>query len=264
MGDHDAMTTKIDIQHLSVEYRRGPERFTALADVSLTIREGEFVCLLGPSGCGKTTLLDAIAGFERPSSGSVSVDGRPVDGPDPRHTFVFQDYGLLPWRTVERNVGLGLENRKLTRPERQQTVDRYLDLVGLAASRNHYPDQLSGGMRQRVALARALAVDPDMLLMDEPFGALDVITRTRMQDELIRIWQACGKTVIFVTHDIDEAVYLADRVVIMTPDPGRVKAVKTIDLGRGRDRTDTRFLAERDQILEIFEMKNYTEVEFYL
>ncbi|MDR0954106.1 MAG: ABC transporter ATP-binding protein [Rikenellaceae bacterium] len=258
------MKTKIDIQHLSVEYGRGAERFTALADVSLTVREGEFVCLLGPSGCGKTTLLNAIAGFERPTSGSLLIDGSPVDGPNPRHTVVFQDYGLLPWRTVERNVGLGLENRNLSPSGRQQTVDRCLDLVGLTAFRNYYPEQLSGGMRQRIALARALAVDPDMLLMDEPFGALDVITRARMQDELIRIWQTCAKTIVFVTHDIDEAVYLADRVVIMAPDPGRIKAVKTIDLGRGRDRTSVRFMAERDQILEIFEMKNYTEVEFYL
>ena len=254
----------IDIKNVSIEFQQHKQKFAALNDISLSISEGEFICLLGPSGCGKTTLLNAIAGFEKISSGSIKIAGQEVNKPDAQNTFLFQNYGLLPWRTVQHNVELGLENKKLTKDERRQISDKYINLVGLDDFKKRHPNQLSGGMQQRVAIARALAVDPKILFMDEPFCALDVITRANLQDEIIRIWQECRKTVIFVTHDIDEAVYLADRVVIMTPNPGRIKAVKTINLGRGRDRTGKEILSIRDHVLEIFEMKNCNEVEYYL
>lgn len=254
----------IEIKNISVEFQQNKQKFAALENVSLSISEGEFICLLGPSGCGKTTLLNAIAGFEKVSSGSIKIGGQEVKEPDAQNTFLFQNYGLLPWRTVRHNIELGLENRKLAKGERQKISDKYISLVGLDDFKKNYPCQLSGGMQQRVAIARALAVDPKILYMDEPFSALDVITRAYLQDEIIRIWQEYKKTVIFVTHDIDEAVYLADRIIIMAPNPGRIKAVKTINLGRGRDRTGKEFQSIRDNIIEIFEMKNYAEVEYYL
>jgi NitT/TauT family transport system ATP-binding protein len=254
----------IEIKNVSVEFQQKKEKFAALNDVSLSISEGEFICLLGQSGCGKTTLLNAIAGFEKTTSGSIKIGGQEVGKPDAKNTFLFQNYGLLPWRTVQHNVELGLENRKLSKAERQAISDKYINLVGLDDFKKSHPNQLSGGMQQRVAIARALAVNPKILYMDEPFGALDVITRACLQNEIIRIWQEYKKTVIFVTHDIDEAVYLADRVVIMSPNPGRIKAVKTINLGRERDRTSKEFQSIRDTILEIFEMKNYVEAEYYL
>jgi NitT/TauT family transport system ATP-binding protein len=254
----------IEVKNVSVEFQQRGQRFTALHDVSLSVSEGEFVCLLGPSGCGKTTLLHVIAGFERPSSGSVRIDGRPVAGPDAGNTFLFQHYGLLPWRTVQRNVELGLENRKGTKRERRACADEFIRLVGLDDFRQRYPAQLSGGMQQRTAIARALAVSPRILYMDEPFGALDVITRAHMQDEIVRIQREFCKTVLFVTHDIDEAVCLADRIVVMAPEPGRIKAVKSVNLGRERDRTGEEFRYVRNHILELFEMKNYHEAEYYL
>jgi NitT/TauT family transport system ATP-binding protein len=256
----------IEIKNISVEFQQNKQKFAALEDVSLNIAKGEFICLLGPSGCGKTTLLNAIAGFEKTASGSIKIDGREVRNgkPDARNTFLFQNYGLLPWRTVEHNVELGLENKKLTKEERRAIAGKYIHIVGLDDFGKRYPSQLSGGMQQRVAIARALAVDPQILYMDEPFSALDVITRANLQDEIIRIWQEYRKTVIFVTHDIDEAVYLADRVVIMAPNPGRIKAVKAINLGRGRDRAGKEFQSIRENIFEIFEMKSYNEVEYYL
>ena len=254
----------IEVKNVSVEFQQHRQKFSALTNVSLSISEGEFICLLGPSGCGKTTLLNAIAGFEKTTSGIIKIDGKEVKKPDAQNTFLFQNYGLLPWRTVQHNVELGLENRKLTKEERQAISGKYINLVGLDDFRKSYPSQLSGGMQQRVAIARALAVDPKILYMDEPFSALDVITRANLQDEIIRIWKEYKKTVIFVTHDIDEAIYLADRIVIMAPNPGRIKAVKTVNLGRERDRTSKEFQRVRDNILEIFEMKNYVEVEYYL
>jgi NitT/TauT family transport system ATP-binding protein len=254
----------IEIKNVSVEFQQNKQLFLALNDVSLNIVEGEFICLLGSSGCGKTTLLNAIAGFEKASAGSIKIDGKEVKKPNAQHTFLFQNYGLLPWRTVQSNVELGLENRKISKDERQKISDKYINLVGLDNFKKSHPSHLSGGMQQRVAIARALAVDPKILFLDEPFGALDVITRANMQDEIVRIWQTYKKTVIFVTHDIDEAVYLADRVVIMKPNPERIKAIVSVNLGRGRNRTGEDFLRIRDNILEIFEMKNYNEMEYYL
>jgi NitT/TauT family transport system ATP-binding protein len=231
------------------------EKQQALAKVNLEVYEGEFVCLLGPSGCGKTTLLSMIAGFNGPTAGEVLIDGEKVVKPDPRHITIFQEYGLFPWRTVLDNVAFGLESQGVTRAEREKTAMEYIKLVGLEEFARNHPGELSGGMKQRVALARALAVKPDIIFMDEPFGALDAMTRFKMQEEIVRIWQETNKTIIFVTHDIDEAVYLADRVVVMTPLPGKVKSIIPVSIGRQRDRTSIDFIRIRDRIYTEFALK---------
>jgi NitT/TauT family transport system ATP-binding protein len=209
----------------------------ALVDINLDVRDGEFVCLLGPSGCGKSTLLKIVAGLIPATSGTVVIDGKAIDGPGPDRAVVFQDYALFPWMTVRDNVEFGLEARKLARPARREISDRLLGVVGLSDFAGRYPHHLSGGMKQRVSIARALAVDPSLLLMDEPFGALDAQTRQSLQDELLRIWRDYRKTVIFVTHSIEEAIYLSDRIAVMTARPGRIKEVVSIDEPRPRDMT---------------------------
>jgi ABC-type nitrate/sulfonate/bicarbonate transport system ATPase subunit len=195
----------------------------ALSAVDLTVAEGEFVCLLGPSGCGKSTLLNIIGGFEAPTAGAVTIDGQTVTGSDPRRVFVFQEYGIFPWASVWDNVALGL--RKLPADEQARTIQRTIDLVGLKGFEKSFPSELSGGMRQRVAVARALAVKPDIILMDEPLGALDSLTRMQMRSEILRIWQEEKMTILFVTHDIDEALQLSDRIVVMSPRPGRIAEI---------------------------------------
>jgi NitT/TauT family transport system ATP-binding protein len=197
----------------------------ALERVSLTVREREFLALLGPSGCGKSTLLYLIGGFLPIETGKIIVDGRPIAGPGPDRGIVFQNFALFPWKTVRKNVLYGLERQRLPRAERELRAQSFIDLVGLTGFEDSYPSHLSGGMKQRVAIARTLAFDPRMLLMDEPFGALDAQTRSLMQSELLAIWQKTRKTVIFVTHDVHEAVYLADRVAVMTARPGRIKTI---------------------------------------
>ncbi|MEV4478426.1 ABC transporter ATP-binding protein [Micromonospora coxensis] len=204
---------------------------TALDQLTLGVRPGEFLVVVGPSGCGKSTLLDLLGGLSRPTSGQVLVDGRPVTGPGLDRGIVFQQYALLPWRTAAGNVAFGLEAKGVPRADRADLVDRHLALVGLSGFAERYPHELSGGMKQRVAIARSLAYDPDILLMDEPFAALDAQTRDTLQDELVRIWQATGKTVVFITHGIDEAVHLGQRVAVMTSRPGRIKQVIDIELG---------------------------------
>lgn len=228
---------------------------TVLDKVDLYIKEGEFICLLGPSGCGKSTLLNLIAGFDTPSTGTIKINGNTVTQPSIERIVIFQNYGLLPWRNVIKNVELGLEAKKLKRKERRRIAEEYIKLVGLSDYKKHHPPQLSGGMQQRVALARALAVEPKILLMDEPFGALDAMTRMHMQDEIERIWQEKKKTIIFVTHDIEEAVFLADRIVIMTPSPGRVKTIIEVPLPRKRDRTSLDFLKIKDKVFTEFNLK---------
>ncbi|MCM0678834.1 ABC transporter ATP-binding protein [Micromonospora phytophila] len=204
---------------------------TALDQVTLGVRPGEFLVVVGPSGCGKSTLLDLLGGLSRPTGGQVLVDGRPVTGPGMDRGIVFQQYALLPWRTAAGNVAFGLEAKGVPRAERAGLVAHHLDLVGLGGFAGSYPHELSGGMKQRVAIARSLAYDPDILLMDEPFAALDAQTRDSLQDELLRIWERTGKTVVFITHGIDEAVHLGQRVAVMTSRPGRIKRVIDIDLG---------------------------------
>ncbi|MEV7520933.1 ABC transporter ATP-binding protein [Streptomyces sp. NPDC091371] len=199
--------------------------FTALDGIDLEIGSGEFLVVVGPSGCGKSTLLDLLGGLSRPTGGRILLDGEPVTGPGLDRGIVFQQYALLPWRTAQGNVEFGLEATGVPRRQRASRAREFLDLVGLTGFEDRHPHQLSGGMRQRVAIARALAYDPDVLLMDEPFAALDAQTRESLQDELRRIWQRTGKTVVFITHGIEEAVYLGQRVAVMTSRPGRVKEV---------------------------------------
>ena len=213
-------------------------------------RRGEFVCIVGPSGCGKTTLLNAIGGFLMPTSGEVIVEGSGVRGPDPRRIFIFQEGGVFPWLTVRDNIGFGLSRRKPA--EREAIIGRYVEMVGLDGFERSYPRELSGGMRQRVEIARALAASPEILYMDEPFGALDYITRFKMRSDLVRIWQAERKTVLFVTHDIDEAVQLADRVVVFSRRPATIREDVPIHLPRPRDmRSDGFLLARDDRIFAI-------------
>ncbi|MEU6061022.1 ABC transporter ATP-binding protein [Streptomyces sp. NPDC047097] len=212
--------------------------FTALDGVDLAIPAGEFTVVVGPSGCGKSTLLDLLAGLTRPTGGRILLDGRPVTGPGLDRGIVFQQYALLPWRTAQGNVEFGLEAIGVPRRERADRARAYLDLVGLTGFEDRHPHELSGGMRQRVAIARSLAYDPDVLLMDEPFAALDAQTRESLQDELLRIWRRTGKTILFITHGIEEAVYLGQRVAVMTSRPGRIKRVVPIGLGEQRATAD--------------------------
>jgi NitT/TauT family transport system ATP-binding protein len=212
---------------------RGPVR--ALQNFDIDIQEGEFLSIVGPSGCGKSTFLNVLLGLIRPDSGDVRMQGTPISGPSTNRAMVFQEFGLLPWRTVKANVELGLELKGLGGAERARVSEPLIEMVGLAGFEGHFPHELSGGMKQRVGLARALATDPDVLLMDEPFAALDAQTRDLMQVELLRIWQQAKKTVLFVTHQIDEAIYLSDRVMVMTKRPGRAKKIFPIELPRPRD-----------------------------
>jgi ABC-type nitrate/sulfonate/bicarbonate transport system ATPase subunit len=237
------MTPKVHADRVSKVYvtRQGP--MVAVHDLSLEIPDRHFVCLLGPSGCGKSTLLSMIAGFVQPTSGRILVDGAPVTAPGRDRGVVFQEYVLFPWRTARQNVELGPLLRGQAPPERQRVADRHLAMVGLADHVHKYPRELSGGMKQRVAIARALANDPAVLLMDEPFGALDAQTREVMQEELLRIWLAERKTIVFVTHSISESLYLADDVVVMTARPGRIKEIVSVDLPRPRERGSPEFLA---------------------
>src|SRR5216683_27369 len=226
---------KLELNHISMVYAQRGRPFTAVRDVSLQIETGEFISIVGASGCGKTTLLRIVDGLIRPSHGEVCVDGTPVTGPGPDRGFVFQQDALFPWRTVLNNIVFGLEVQGRKKAESRARADGLIRLVGLAGFEQHFPHELSGGMRQRANLARALTIDPDILLMDEPFASLDAQTREIMQSELLRIWRSNRKTVLFVTHQIDEAVYLADRVVVMTSRPGQVKAVLEVDIQRPRD-----------------------------
>lgn len=225
---------------------RGGDPVHVLERVDLEVSAGEFVCIVGPSGCGKTTLLNIIAGFLRPSRGELLVEGRAVEGPDPRRIYIFQEGGVFPWLTVRENIGFGLG--RVERAERERIVARYVEMVGLVGFEAAYPRELSGGMRQRVEIARALAADPEILYMDEPFGALDYITRFKMRADLVRIWQAERKTVLFVTHDIDEALQLADRVLVMSRRPATIREVVEVDLPRPRDIDGAGYLRRRDRI----------------
>ena len=214
-----AVGTKLQVDNLNIVFTRDGKTTPVLQDINLDVSGGEFVCVVGPSGCGKSTLLNVMGGFLSPTSGRVKIDGEVVHGPDPRRVFVFQERGVFPWLTVEGNIGFGLF--KLPAAERKQRVAYYIKMVGLQGFEESYPAELSGGMKQRLEVARALAVNPDMLYLDEPFGALDSITRHIMRGELLRIWEAERKTIVFVTHDIDEAVQMADRVVVLSAAAGR-------------------------------------------
>jgi len=225
----------IRIRGVRKVFATGGREVVALDGIDLDIEAGQLVCLLGPSGCGKSTLLNAIAGFSPPTGGTIVASGRPVIGPGPDRAMVFQEYALFPWMTVAENVAFGLEMKRAPRAEIREKVDALLGKLALREFRDRFPKDLSGGMRQRVAIARVLAIDAPMLLMDEPFGALDALTRRNLQDELLRIWAELRKTIVFVTHGIEESIYLADRVVVMTYRPGTVKRIVPIILPRPRD-----------------------------
>jgi NitT/TauT family transport system ATP-binding protein len=226
---------------------------TALAELSFSVDHGEFVTVVGPSGCGKTTLVRLVGGFEAPTSGQLLVDGAPVTGPAPSRAMVFQEYHLFPWLTVRENVAFGLVEEGMPEAQRNERVRNMLALVGLGDRADAYPSELSGGMKQRVGLARALAVDPSVLLMDEPFGSVDAQTRRHLQSELLELWRTMDKTVLFVTHNIEEAVLLADRVLVLTGTPGRIHDDVRIDLSRPRDRTDDAFVSHVEELLQLVE-----------
>ena len=249
-----ASASAVSIRNVSMSFpgKRPGEQIDVLENISAEVAHGEFVCLVGPSGCGKSTLLNIVAGFLDATSGEVLVDGEPVTGPDARRIFVFQENGVFPWLNVVENIGFGL--RKLGTTERKRTIARYIDMVGLNGFEDSYPRELSGGMRQRVEIARALAANPDIIYMDEPFGALDFLTRMKMRADLVRIWQSEKKTILFVTHDIEEAVQLADRVLVMTQRPATIQEIVDVDLARPRDLDSRGYLEKRDCIFRLMGM----------
>ena len=238
----------ITISGVNKIFSTSEREVTALKDITLSIPDGQFVCLLGPSGCGKSTLLNAVAGFSLPTSGQIVAGGQAVTGPGPDRGMVFQEYALFPWMTVEQNVAFGLEIKGMEKTAIEQRVLALLDTLGLKDFRSRFPKDLSGGMRQRVAIARILALDSPIMLMDEPFGALDALTRRNLQDELLRIWAELKKTILFVTHSIEEAIYLADRIVVMTYRPGTVKRDIVVDLPRLRDPASAEFNALKREL----------------
>jgi len=239
----------ISMKSLSKTFIKGKRTVAAIDDFTLDVRNGEIVCLLGPSGCGKTTVLRIVAGLETPTAGKIRVAGKPVSGSGPDRGMVFQEFALFPWRTVRKNIEFGLEVKGVPQEKRAEISGRYIELVGLKGFEDSHPKELSGGMKQRVGIARALANDPSVLLMDEPFGSLDAQTRNLMQKELLRIWAATRKTILFVTHSVDEAVFLADRIVVMTARPGKVREIIEVGLPRPRDRTSSEFISVRGKVL---------------
>jgi sulfonate transport system ATP-binding protein len=257
-----AHAATLDIQHLFKQYdiqggaTRSPARgattgnvLPVLDDITLSVAPGEFVSIVGTSGCGKSTLLRLVVGLEEDYRGEILLDGKRLSGTSLDRGIVFQEHRLFPWLTVEQNIAIALLNANLTRAEKNETVREHIALVGLDGFERTYPHQLSGGMSQRVAIARALVTRPEILLLDEPFGALDAMTRAHLQQELQRIWQAEGITMILVTHDVEEAVYLGDRVVVMAPRPGRIQRIVPIDLPRPRDRAETAFAHAREAVM---------------
>jgi NitT/TauT family transport system ATP-binding protein len=244
----EATVPILDLKGVGKTYTLQGQRIEALRGADLTVRKGEFICLIGASGCGKSTLLRIVAGFEAPTTGQALMWGEPIDGPSPRRGMVFQDYGLFPWLSVRGNIAFGPISRGRPAGEVKATVERFVELVGLNRFADAYPHQLSGGMKQRVAIARVLANDAEVVLMDEPFGALDAMTRERLQDELLDLWQRTGLTVLFVTHAIEEAIFLANRVVVMSPGPGRIDSEMPIGLERPRDVSAPDFNAIRREL----------------
>jgi NitT/TauT family transport system ATP-binding protein len=238
----------LTIRGVTKRFSVGDGEVEALAPVDLSIPTGEFVCMIGASGCGKSTLLRIVAGFEEPTTGNVAMYGKAITGPGSDRGMVFQDYALFPWMTVRENISFGPRQRQLPREEIAKTADEFVRMVGLERFADRYPNQLSGGMKQRVAIARVLANDASILLMDEPFGALDALTREQLQNELLQIWKRTGVTTIFVTHSVEEAVLLADRVLVMSAGPGRIDSDFRIDLPRPRDVSSPEFNALRRDI----------------
>lgn len=254
---------KLKAVNITKIFEDGERKVVAIKDFNLEVKENEFTVIVGPSGCGKSTFLYMVAGFEKPTKGKILLNGKPITKPGPDRGIVFQEPALYPWRTVLGNIMFGLEVAGVPKDKARKKAMQYVKMVGLTGFENAYPHTLSGGMKQRVGIARALAYDPEILLMDEPFGALDAQTRKIMQQELIRIWEKTKKTVIFVTHSVIEAVYLADTIVVMTARPGRVKGIINVDLPRPRSYTDPNYLKIREKVLSLLEeeVKKSLELE---
>lgn len=261
---HTSARGLVQVEDLGVCFRRRGQSIPVLDGINFTIHPGEFLCLLGPSGCGKSTILNAVAGFLKPSTGYILVDGQPVQGPGADRGFVFQQYSLLPWKTTYQNVEFGLKIRGVPRAEREELVNYYLNRVGLYKHRHSYPYQLSGGMQQRASIIRALVNSPSVLLMDEPFAALDAQTRHMMQELLLSIWSELKSTVIFVTHDIEEAVFLSDRIFVMGVSPGRIKETVSVTLERPRhvdSMLSTEFLQLNRQVFELIREETLKQMD---
>ncbi|MAF67525.1 MAG: ABC transporter ATP-binding protein [Planctomycetes bacterium] len=254
MSERAKQRAKVTFEGVSKSFDQRGGILDVLEDIDLTVADGEFVCLLGPSGCGKSTLLNIVGGFERPTAGRVTIDGVEVEGPDARRVFVFQEYGIFPWASAWDNIALGL--RHLPRSEREEIVQRTIDMVGLSGFESAYPMELSGGMKQRVEVARALAVSPDVIYMDEPFGALDSLTRLTMRSEIIRIWQQERNTILFVTHDVDESIQIADRIVVFTPRPGRVAEIVEVGLEHPRDLGSPEYGEIKNRLYELLGVRH--------
>ena len=251
---------KIEVQSVSFDYVRNKSKFAALKDINLSIKEGEFICILGSSGCGKSTLLSLLSGLNRPKAGEILVDGKPVKGPGIDRAVVFQQYSLFPWLTVKGNVLFGIRQsgRKMGRTERNELAERYVESVGLSSAKNRYPNELSGGMKQRVAVARALALESDVLLLDEPFGAIDPKLRLELQELVSKLCTEHNKTVVFITHDVDEAILLADRIVVM--EPGRIKSIHKVKLPHPRVREELVGTSEYEKLHRQLIMAFYDQV----
>lgn len=245
------MGTHVELDSVTKFYAGQEKQLHALHDISFGIERGEFVCIVGPSGCGKSTLLKIMAGLDQPSSGEVRIQGGTVRGPHSKISMVFQAFGLFPWRTVLENVAYGLEMRRVSKPERQEIAKQYLEMVGLGAYEHMYPKQLSGGMKQRVGIARALAVDPEVVLMDEAFSAIDEVTADVLREEVQEIHRETGKTFVLVTHNLSEAIELADKVVVLSSRPAKVKKIISVGLKRPRDRTHSMFVHMHKDILHL-------------
>ena len=254
----------INIENVNKSFDRDNNELKVLDNINLPIEEGEFVCLLGQSGCGKSTILNMLAAFDKPTEGKITIENVEVTKPRIDRVTIFQNYGLLPWRNVEKNVKLGLESLNKLKKEKQEIADKYINLVGLEKFKKSFPIELSGGMQQRVAIARALAVKPKILFMDEPFGALDPITRRKLQEDIKELWKTEKNTIIFVTHDVEEALFLASKIVIMTPNPGRIKAVIDNSNTKNIDKVSSEFYDMKDEILGILEENNNDKVEYYI
>ncbi|MET3697862.1 NitT/TauT family transport system ATP-binding protein/sulfonate transport system ATP-binding protein [Bacillus oleivorans] len=257
------MTTKLVIDQVGKVFSTKSGDVVALNQTSFTVEEGEFVTILGPSGCGKSTILRVVAGLEEPTSGKVLMDGKEIKGPGPDRGMVFQTYSLYPWLTVEENIAFGLKLKGVSKKEQQEVARHYLNMIGLNGFEKHYPIQLSGGMKQRVAIARALANDPEILLMDEPFGALDAQTRSIMQEILLKVWEESKKTILFITHDVEESIFLGDSVYVMTARPGRLKANIKVPLPRPRDyqsKSGPEFAALKAELLELIREESLKSV----
>lgn len=252
----------LHISHIDKSYLVDRERVAVLDDINLEIRAGEFLVIVGHSGCGKSTLLKLIAGLEQPDRGTITIDGREVKGPDHDRAMIFQEHRLFPWMKVGKNVAFGIQDRP--KQEQEKLVDRYLSLVRLDDFKNAYPAQLSGGMSQRAAIARALITEPEILLLDEPFGALDAFTKMELQDELLKIRRTCKNTMIMVTHDIEEAVYLADRILVMSAKPGRIREIISVELGEKRNRSSENFTYYKNMIYRFFTEDTIRRPEYFI